>query len=340
MQTKAVRKTQHKNRMRWGVVTFLVAALIGIGLFVVGPSVFGGNDEVSSDDGHGHGGHEATAEEKVQADKVFKKYLVRLAASKTKYSAENYTPSSDSPSAAVITGREAYDLGQKTVATSLSYACTATVQNTDISLNVSVQTDNTDTYVRLNNISGQAAGLVATNAKAKGIWYKTSQPNIATQAQLDSGIFVFSSGVLAPDYDAKKVADVLVGNNVYGYVLDRHVGGAYTFDITTRKDKYAVALKQAFPNLTSSEAILDALFANNATELESSLTIHEDGTVVNELGLRSDACPEQAKLYLGPEGTQDTRTPGTLKALSVNKSADEASITPITRWKPASEYGK
>jgi hypothetical protein len=334
-QTKQVRRAQLNNRIRIGVIALLVAVLIVVGLYIFnGFRIFHHNKKSSADNSF-----MVSPEQEAQADKVFRKYLVTLIASKSKYTAENYTPTSDNTASSVITGRTAYDIAQKSVATSLSYACTAKIDTADVKLNVTVQTENADTYVRLNSISGQAADLAAVNAKAKGIWYKSDQPDPAIQAQLDSGVFVFGSGVIASGYDAEKVADALIRGNAYDYTLSKHIGDAYTFTITTRKDNYIAVIKQAFPRLSSVDTIVGPLFSNNATELDSALTVKEDGTIVNELGLRSDACPDQAKLYLGTNAV-DARPPGMLTALSINKSADSTSITPITRWKPIAEYGK
>jgi hypothetical protein len=333
-QSKQARQAQLKNRMRNGVIALLMAVLILVGLFIFdGFHIFQSKGPADSASG-------VTAEQKAQADKVFRKYLVKLISSKSKFSTENYTPSSNTSSSAVITGKTAYDTEQKSVMTSLSYACTATVDSADIKLSVTVQTQNADTYVRLNSVSGQPAELAAKNAKAKGLWYKTDQPNAVIQAQLDSGVFVFGSSVVAPGSDVEKVADILIHSNAYGYELDKHIRDTYTFSIATRKGNYAAALKQAFPGLTSVDSIVSNLFTGSETELDSTLTVREDGTAINELGLRSDACPEQAKLYLGPNGVQDTHTPGLLKILSINKPAGSVTIEPIVRWKPVADYDK
>ena len=314
------------------------------GLFTIGIAMVAGaiiNQQINSSPSHigGPTYQASSVPTQEQADAIFKKYLIKYLSSNEVSTEETVaaTPGSDD---STINARAIVDAKHGKFLAFSGMNCKTHFAGNMITVDASVQIDETGSYMRVNEIAGVLTTLdgkkvVLSSAftNAIGTWYKISSPDQAMQVQSENGVYVFNSGVIAPSYNANKVASALLKNKVYDYSLIEKVGGKYIYSLSAKRDNYKIALQQAFPSLSSVDEIIGLVFSEGETAKDSTLTLLADGTLVQEELTEDDQCAQVITSLFGSDGTNNSNV---MKGISVNKSKVKA-ITPIKSSKPLAE---
>lgn len=273
--------------------------------------------------------------DKPTAEQVFDKFLENNFSTESMALEEEYSGTGSS-----VKSTGSLDTKAKRLRLAASISCKATVDDKPVTLAFSLQQENANLYSRLDSAggqvtnyeSGQAYDLKNVYSKVIGQWYKidTNEP---VQSQLDSGVYVFSTAVYAPNYDKTKAMEVFKNKNVFEVTSSRKDGDNYIYDISVSKASYLDALKETFPNLSNPDLVLDSAFADNDTQ-ESTLTINTDGGLVLERLSSPNLCPDMIKGYIGE---QYTGVPQTLTGTSKPLPVEDFKFSPIKNSKPITD---
>jgi hypothetical protein len=346
-RTNPQSKSQSKRKKKTGIKSFLAQhryILVLIGLFIAliaAGGVYGymhKKAHANQPDQQLVATSESTPISQEEIDRVFRNYLVKTMRQKTLASEDNYNDSGIK-----IHSMLAYDGVGKHVRGTATVDCTLTVNGQTVALNSSVQIEDAASYLRLNDISGQlektSGGSIYLSdafAKAKGVWYK-APADAAMQAQLDSGVFVFNSGLVAPGRNAEDAVQFLINERAFGDYTANKIGNQYTYFISTYRQNYSGALKGAFPDLATPDDVVDTLFSDASDSKSSTLTLLQDGTVVKERTDENNMCRDMVRIYLGIDTTDLAPI---VNGTSVPIAADKVKLTPVTYSRPLTEINK
>jgi len=283
----------------------------------------------------------ATGVSPEQADAIFRRYLVKSASSNGYFTNEEL-----SGSGAKLTGTASFDASKKQILREEELHCSAKIDNSEVSLDVSLQVQNATTYYRLNEMDGIVTGADGQTrnfhdvyANIKGVWYKDPQPDMVAQDQIDNGVFVFNSEVVAPGYDAQQIANFFINNRAYTYTQVKKQDGNYVYSFRAIQTNFSEnMLKQLFPGLKAPNDILGQIFSEKST-LDSTLTIAEDGTLVKEESTGKNYCKDVLAIFTGVS-QENLPSPNVLTGSATPVQAKDIQITPITNARSAEDMAK
>lgn len=229
------------------------------------------------------------------------------------------------------------DTQKKALAVTADVVCTTTSEGKEISIDMSVQQENAKGYYRVNSASGSITNsegdpldLPTVFSKIKGVWYSAPELDKATKAQLDSGVYLFSTSVMAPGYDSTKVVDALITKKAFTYSSIEKVDGNYVISFTAHRDKYIEVAKEMFPNLSNIDLIMDSIFEKKSS-FESTITVDKNGTQIKEKLTNTNLCVDMISTFVGIEAKDLAES---LTGVNEAKPHGSITITPITDSKP------
>lgn len=269
---------------------------------------------------------------------VFKNYLQKFADSQS-YAYEE----TDSGTGSIILVKGKVDLPQKNLIQLATLSCTTNTDVGVVSMDISLQQEGDATYRRLNSASGPAIDAKGKSveldkvlSKNIGQWYKSdsSQNDLAIKAQLDSGVFVSSDGIMVPDGDSRKIVKSLLDKKVFTIKSSTKKDNTYTLNIDVDKNAYASALKDALPNLNNQDLILDSIFEGRDS-VSISLTLSKDGTLISEKLDLSNPCMGFLNDFTGAQASD---IPERISGMATPKTPESINIDTIPSSKPVSEY--
>jgi hypothetical protein len=121
---------------------------------------------------------------------------------------------------------------------------------------------------------------------------------------------------------------------VFEYHLVKRQGDDYMFTLRTHQTGYLDTVRRLFPDLQSPEAVVGNLFdESNSEAMTSTLTIHHDGTLVEEDSTQSNFC---RSIIIGLTGADPSAidAPSTMSGTSTPKPDNSFTITPVPQSKP------
>lgn len=268
-------------------------------------------------------------------DQVFRNYLLRTAKQTTYSSSESY-----SGTGTTATLKGIVDISAKKLTVSGELTCTVNIESKPVVLKASFQTENADLYMKINDTSGEVKNLDSGEtynlanvySKVRGVWYKLD-PDSAIKSQLDSGIYVSSTGIIAPSYDTDKLVNALLAKKAIVYSYESKTNDGYVFRVTAHKDAYLETLKEVFPNLSNPDLVLDQVFTDGST-LNSTITVDKDGTVKSEKLTDTNPCTNLVNNLIGEQYEGLAKS---LTGTSTPQPKDSISIQPIQNPKPIAE---
>lgn len=269
---------------------------------------------------------------RVSSDQVFRNYIEMSSKSKTLDSVET---DKGTGTTAEIKGSLNTDAKKMLITGELT--CTGQLQKKEVSLKANMQVENEKSYLKLNSITGQIVqddgtvlDLNSVYTKVKDNWYLITDTDPQAKAQIDSGVYVFNSAVVAPSYDNDKLVNALINNKAFVYTSVVRTGKNYEIKLVANKSAYLETLKEVFPNLDKPDLILDNLFEDKST-LESTLLVSKNGDLIKEQLTNTNVCPEIMSTFVG-EGTEGLAKD--LSGVNTPKAKGSITITPITSSKP------
>ncbi len=269
---------------------------------------------------------------RVTDEKVFRSYVEKGVTAKQLTQTETYEGTG---SKTALKGL--LDSQKKTTNISADIVCTATVEGKEVNLDASIQQENDKVYYRVNSISGEVdnsdgntLNLTSVFSKVKGVWYVSPDSDKAVKAQLDSGVFIFNSVLVAPSYDTNKVVDALINKKAFTYSHIEKVDDNYVISFSVHRDKYIEVVKEMFPNLSNVDLIMDSIFEDKSS-IESTITVKKDGTHIKEELTNKNLCVDLITTFVGlePKGLAENLT-----GVNESKPAGSITITPVTNSKP------
>ena len=278
-----------------------------------------------------------------ESAKIFRNYLIKQA--KTKVSNQEVT-ASQVGTQSTASSKVVFDAANKRISGSTTMECSDTNSGGDKSFKATTQIDNQGTFIRIEDVSGtntNSAGHVAdlsrVYTKAKGKWYSLGKPKPTLQAQIDNGVFVFNDGVMAPGYNAQKIADALLEARAFDYQLVPQDDGTYQVNLTVNKNNYVLALKKALPNIPTIDMIIDSVMGESDNgQADKTLVIKKDGSLVSYLSTAVDECTTLLYNYVAPGPANRGRFVGPLAQTSHVRPV--GSITPPPQVKSALPIAK
>lgn len=280
----------------------------------------------------------ATTKAAVSPEQAFKNYLTTQSKlTKTAFS-ETFSGTGTN-----VKSKASIDVSGKKFNVTADLDCSAQIDNKPISVKMNVQYENTIIYIRFNEVNGdvtnyqtgQVRKLDTVFSKAKGVWYKLPDDQ-AQKSQLDSGIFVFGSAIIAPGTDTSNLADTLLTKGVFKITSNSKDGDNQILNITSSKSAYLDVLKSVFPKLTSPDIIISNMF-KDATSRDSTITINNNGKLVQEKSTQNNVCFDAVNGYIGNQFTGLTKD---VSVTSTPISYDEVKIIPITDSKPVANFAR
>lgn len=271
-------------------------------------------------------------------DAVFKKHLQKFAASQA-YAYEE----TDSGAGTKIAVKGKIDLPQKNLIQLAAVSCTTQASSGDISVDISLQQEAATSYFRIDTASGSATDargksveLGTALSKNIGQWYKfdSNSGDVAIKAQLDSGVLVSSDGIMAPGSNSNKVVQSLLDNKVFTIKSSTKNGDTYSLQIDVSRSAYAQALKDALPNLSDQDLVLNSIFEGKDS-ISITLALSKDGTLISEKLDLANPCPSLLSVLAG---TSASDLPEWISGIATPKTPELINIDTIPSSKPVSEY--
>lgn len=193
----------------------------------------------------------------------------------------------------------------KELSASGSLECSGNLGNDKINLKATMSIDGQKSYVRVDSIQGKlAAGdgetydLGSVFGGTKDKWYEISAEDVATKSQIDSGVFVSNSMLIAPGYDSGKISKSLIDSGAFSYKAFKKDGKNYVYEFVSNKSAYLTILKEQFPNLRNADLILDGIYIQGNT-MESTVTVDSKGNLINEKLTIKNECAELVEAFTG-----------------------------------------
>jgi hypothetical protein len=234
-------------------------------------------------------------------------------------------------------GKVVLDTASKTYTQSVDLECSIGDANGKASMSMTVQTENASEYVQLNDIQGNVEfrgtgtiNLATLYANDIGNWYTISDSDSAMQTEITAGAYIFNTGIVAPDYDAQKIAEGIIKNKAITYSVVSEKDGKFVLKLTAHKDTYQQAVSQIFPDISSEDAVISSLF-NDKTTIDDTVTIAADGSSLAEKPVEDNPCPLFVQLFIGVSGDS---LPKQVNGDVVAKSQGSVNITPVTDPQP------
>jgi len=263
------------------------------------------------------------------SEEIFRNYLQQMATSKTYGLEESY-----SATGTTINLKGVLDTNKKSSRLAGDLVCTAKIQDKEAKINVSLQMENATLYMRLNSASGEVADRQTGNpidvgkaySKVLGQWYRADDEDNTAKAQLDSGVYVYGDGIIAPGYDSKKIVDSLIRNKALTFSSVTKSSYGYTIEVTSSKDAYLSSLKETFPNLNNPDLILDGIF-DDQNSINFTVSTDTKGNILSEKLSSANLCIDFLEQYVAnaPDNIANDVS-GTSKHVSISS----VSIAPIT----------
>lgn len=267
---------------------------------------------------------------------VLRKYLKDTAQSSQYSGTENY-----SGTGSELKLKGTINLTNKKLIAFADGTCESKADTGKITINSSIQIENSSTFLRINNASGsidagegQKINLKTLYSKIKGRWYKLDDEDKAIKMQLDSGVIVSSTGIMAPAYDTERIVNTLINDRVIQIESSSKENGNYLISVKVTRSTLEGAIKKLFPNLSNVDLILDGIFDDQQDD-RSTITLSKNGKF---LGERKDTTNECVKLIKEFTGSDPTDLSKRISGNSTQKKID--AIKPIRGAKPFSQFSK
>lgn len=236
------------------------------------------------------------------------------------------------------------DIKKKTYTVSVPLECTTKYNDSEVSINATIQLEGASSYLRLDKISGNYTNsddtefnLAKIYSKVKGQWYEIEDENLGVAALLDSGIAAYNSIIFAPAYDTEKLTAEIIDTKVFSYnSFSLNDNGNYVFQFVSNRNAYTALFENNLPNVSNVDLIMDTIFSDKST-FESTLTVGEDGTFISEQLLAPNLCPVLFDTYIG-----ETAQGQAEEINSDSRSTDFSTVKfdPVTSSKPGDQMGK
>lgn len=246
----------------------------------------------------------AYVENQNKPDKVFQTYLQKSLSTEKLSVVQNMEGTG---AKLVLNGQ--INAKNKTYTASGDLECSGKIGEHAIVVKATVSLDKAASHVRINELTGKVADpdmgdvdLGTVYAGAKGKWYEASKEDPAVKAQIDSGVFVSNSILIAPGYDAEKISKKLIDSGAFSYKSYKKVGNNFVYEFTSNKALYLNVLKEEFPNLRNPDLILDSVFADKGV-LDSTVTVNEDGKLISEKLTSTNECATLIEGFTGETPT-------------------------------------
>lgn len=268
---------------------------------------------------------------------VFKNHLEKLAKTNVYAPEESY-----SGTGTTVNVQGKVDIPNKTLMMLGNMSCNATIAGSNVKMDFAVQQENASSLVKIKDVTGTVSSggtsvdLGPIFSKVKGNWYKldSSQDNAATKSQLDSGIYVFEDGIMAPGHDAKSVAQTLLDKKVFNIKSSSRSGSTYKYTVEVSKSAYSAAIKSLFPNLSNQDKIMDSVFEGESSATMD-LTLGRDGSLKTETKDFPNSCSTFVNSFTGTSATNFDKK---IKGQIVAKKPGDVSIQKIENSKPFTQY--
>lgn len=267
-------------------------------------------------------------------ESVLKKYLVKTA-KLNEFSSVDTT--SGTGSSSVLKGK--LNLKDKNLILSGESKCSSKSDLGEVKIDADIQQEGAISFFRIKSVegmiideNGQNMDLRSEYQSIIGNWYKFEEEDKAIKALLDKDIFLLTSMVIAPGYDAEKIANVLLAKKAIVIESGEKVGDNYVLNIKINKSSYESAINELFPDLDNKDLIIDAIFYDES-ELGSSLTVKPDGTYISELSETDNDCYLIMQDFIGIEPLDLSKK---IKIESKTQSID--GLTPIENYKSFSDF--
>lgn len=199
------------------------------------------------------------------------------------------------------------DANKKEVRITTAMKCTGTVDDHNTTLEATLVNKNADYFVRIDKFSGSLVNtegrtfdLARVFSHVAGKWYIMNEDYTPAQSQLDSGVFVYSSAIIAPGHDTNKLVDSLRENNALTYTNFKETDDGYAFDVTATRTHYRRVLQEVFPDLEAIDLVLDEVFIDSDTKT-STITTDKSGNFRSETTTVPNICGEFMHTLLGEE---------------------------------------
>jgi hypothetical protein len=273
------------------------------------------------------------AVQRINPDKVFMEYLKNYARASNIASEEEFAGTGAKGKAMGV-----IDVKEKSLLINAQLECTAKISGKSVTVDASVQNENTKGYVRLNAIKGELLLEDGSSMKlselyrpAVGKWYMIPDDDPALKAQLDSGIYVFTSAVIAPGYNIDSFVPDLIDNKALEYVFTRKTkDGDYEYQVTANKQQYEAFLQENFPNLSNRDLVLDSVFGDQKTKL-TTLVTDKTGKLISEKYSDENVCKEIVEIFAGEAGEG---MPNEITISSNLKALNEINIPTVRDARP------
>lgn len=265
-----------------------------------------------------------------EADKVFRNYLVKLAGKQHAEYEEKATISNGT-----IDHKMIIDIPTGTYADSSTLQCSirGNLSQEAASMNITIQYDHGNRYIKLNDIKGRVTfdsvgtvDLPELYANDLGKWYSDNSMKEAMDPAQQYGVYFLGSGMIAPHYNAQKVADSILSHKALEYTSVTQKGNEYTFKIEGHKLAYRLASNSVFYDVVGQDILVDNLFSEN-DNIESTLTVKSNGTFVQELPSEYNSCKQLISMFIGVD-TEHMNDNIVVKSLAMPDGS--LSITPAT----------
>jgi len=268
---------------------------------------------------------------------VFKNHLEKLAKTNVYANEESY-----SGTGTTVNVQGKINIPQKTLMILGNMSCDATISGSSVKMDFAVQQENASSLVKIKDVTGTVnsggtqVDLGSIFNKVKGNWYKldSSQDSASAKAQLDSGIYVFEDGIMAPGHDAKSVAQTLLDKKVFNIKSSSRSGSTYKYTVEVSKSAYSEAIKSLFPNLSSQDKIMDSVFESESS-VTMDLTLGKDGSFKTETKDFPNSCSTFVNSFTGTSATNFDKK---IKGQIVAKKPGDVSIQKIENSKPFTQY--
>lgn len=197
------------------------------------------------------------------------------------------------------------DAKTKELRVSGSVECGGNIGSEKIDMKTTMSVDGQKSYIRIDSMQGKLVaedgstydlGSVFSGTKDK--WYEVSVENSNIKSQIDSGVFVSGSMLVAPGYDADKISKLLIDSGAFSYTSFKKNGDNFVYEFVSNKSAYLSILKEQFPALRNADLILDDVYTQGNTKT-STVTVDARGNLISEKMTDKNECAELIESLTG-----------------------------------------